>query len=495
MHSGSRQPGRRCAAQRGNLCQRWVRGGPHLQREPALRGPRWQTERPPPLPDRRKGTRPGAGEEPGELQREVSAHPRGRPPSEGPNVHAPQGSYGAAGQGQGQWNPARWVRTPEPGPQFRAAEERCRGCACPGHYCWAGPHPLRMKCAPLPPNGFGGQQNHRSDPGGASDWQLWDHAPERYCSDPQVPEQVHSRTQDYNRQVALNSAPFPSQEFSSDGGTVNDSVGPKRKPEQLCNGLSSVHGGFFPTEIPQARPARTREQGPLRPSSTPPYLQTDTPSKGTGQTTELALNGPKRNQATVRDQIRRVVEDLEGVLCGLKQVHLEMKEVVQQIDLLTSHIDLNTMEAGSSSRMISYSHPRVGGQGSAQAQSISPAHSPSVLMTDRGVPLTSCSSPPGPGPGFLSNGIRPTTHPPRDQGGGAYYGPRETELPLSIPATQTQTQGGWHGSGMAAPRDRRPPPYPHDRQVVKLGTRAKGPPSSLKTPPHPGKRRQASSAV
>ncbi|KAG7456744.1 hypothetical protein MATL_G00239260 [Megalops atlanticus] len=483
MHPGSRQPGRRCTAQRGNLCHRWLRGGLHLQREPALRGPRWQTERPPPLPDRQKGTRLGAGGEPGELQREVGADPRGRPPSEGPDLCG----------GQGQWNPARWVRTPEPGPQFRAAEERCRGCSCPGHYCWAGPHPLRMKCAPLPPNGFGGGQNHRSEPGGASDWQLRDHAPERYCSDPQVPEQVHSRTQGYNRQAALNSAPFPSQEFSSDCHTVNDSVGPKKQPERLCNGLGSVHGGFFPTEVPQTRPPRPREQGPLQPSSSPSHLQTETPSKGRGQKTQLALNGPQRNQATVRDQIRRVVEDLEGVLCGLKQVHLEMKEVVQQIDLLTSHIDLNAVDAGSSSRMISYSHPRVGGQGSAHEQPISPAHSPSVLMTDRGVPA--CSSPPGPRPSFLSNGIRPTTHPPRDQGGGAYYRPGETEPRLSVPVTQTQTQGGWHGSGMAAPRDRRPPPYPHDRQVEKLGTRAKGPPSSLKTPPHPGKRRQASSAV
>ncbi|KAL0966532.1 hypothetical protein UPYG_G00296400 [Umbra pygmaea] len=45
-------------------------------------------------------------------------------------------------------------------------------------------------------------------------------------------------------------------------------------------------------------------------------------------------------EGTVRDQIRRVVLDLEGVLGGLKQVHVEMKEVVQQIDRLTANINL-----------------------------------------------------------------------------------------------------------------------------------------------------------
>ncbi len=35
----------------------------------------------------------------------------------------------------------------------------------------------------------------------------------------------------------------------------------------------------------------------------------------------------KKRQDLVRDQIRQVVTDLEDVLGGLKQVHVEMKEV------------------------------------------------------------------------------------------------------------------------------------------------------------------------
>lgn len=42
----------------------------------------------------------------------------------------------------------------------------------------------------------------------------------------------------------------------------------------------------------------------------------------------------------VREQIRKVVEDLHEVLGGLKQVHLEMREVVEQIDVLTSNIHI-----------------------------------------------------------------------------------------------------------------------------------------------------------
>ncbi|KAG7487969.1 hypothetical protein MATL_G00029030 [Megalops atlanticus] len=70
--------------------------------------------------------------------------------------------------------------------------------------------------------------------------------------------------------------------------------------------------------------------------------------KEQGQSRESGFDGPKMSQAVIRDQIRRVVGDLEGVLGGLKQVHLEMKEVVQQIELLTSNIDLGEEEPSNS---------------------------------------------------------------------------------------------------------------------------------------------------
>ncbi|XP_038860273.1 uncharacterized protein LOC120056141 [Salvelinus namaycush] len=52
----------------------------------------------------------------------------------------------------------------------------------------------------------------------------------------------------------------------------------------------------------------------------------------------------RTKEGSVCEQIRQVVSDLEGVLGGLKQVHVEMKEVVQQIDRLTANIDLEEEE-------------------------------------------------------------------------------------------------------------------------------------------------------
>ncbi|XP_052394775.1 uncharacterized protein LOC127942834 [Carassius gibelio] len=52
----------------------------------------------------------------------------------------------------------------------------------------------------------------------------------------------------------------------------------------------------------------------------------------------------KHSQRAIRDQIQRVVVNLEEVLHGLKEIHLEMKEVVQKIDLLTADIDMGNEE-------------------------------------------------------------------------------------------------------------------------------------------------------
>ncbi|XP_052332048.1 uncharacterized protein LOC127910926 isoform X2 [Oncorhynchus keta] len=52
----------------------------------------------------------------------------------------------------------------------------------------------------------------------------------------------------------------------------------------------------------------------------------------------------RTKEGSVCEQIRQVVSDLEGVLGGLKQVHVDMKEVVQQIDRLTANIDLEEEE-------------------------------------------------------------------------------------------------------------------------------------------------------
>ncbi|KAJ3595339.1 hypothetical protein NHX12_004643, partial [Muraenolepis orangiensis] len=94
-------------------------------------------------------------------------------------------------------------------------------------------------------------------------------------------------------------------------------------------------GGFFSTEVPQKHLNHGRRKGPRLAPPAPPGepavpAAPDPPPPGGG-----AAPG-----ATVHEQIRQVVRNLEDVLGGLKQVHVEMKEVVDQIDRLTANMDL-----------------------------------------------------------------------------------------------------------------------------------------------------------
>ena len=99
--------------------------------------------------------------------------------------------------------------------------------------------------------------------------------------------------------------------------------------EEGYNGCDGSHKGFFPTEVPQKNLNQSRRKGPCV-SSSPGITSQETSESAANndhqhQGSEVAKR--KRRQDSVRDQIRQVVTDLEDVLGGLKQVHVEMKEV------------------------------------------------------------------------------------------------------------------------------------------------------------------------
>ncbi|KAM9478740.1 uncharacterized protein ACWYII_006317 [Salvelinus alpinus] len=120
------------------------------------------------------------------------------------------------------------------------------------------------------------------------------------------------------------------------------------RPVEGYNGPSSLHV-IFSTEVPQRDMGGLRpQQSPSKPCPVPEDIQTRPPRGDQGSRSGSGLTGSKKHQKVVRDQIRRVVENLEEVLGGLKDIHQEMKEVVQQIELLTSSIDLNEEEASPS---------------------------------------------------------------------------------------------------------------------------------------------------
>lgn len=97
--------------------------------------------------------------------------------------------------------------------------------------------------------------------------------------------------------------------------------------EDGFNGCGS-HKSFFSTEVPQKHLSQNRRKGSYVFPSDFTCLET---SKSTTndehQRQSVGVTKQRRRQDSVRDQIRQVVTDLEDVLGGLKQVHVEMKEV------------------------------------------------------------------------------------------------------------------------------------------------------------------------
>lgn len=107
------------------------------------------------------------------------------------------------------------------------------------------------------------------------------------------------------------------------------------------------HRTFFSTEVPPAKlrvpydeePGSCRATSVNGPQRRESKLETHKQKEEKEKENTSGPANQHQDQGSVREQIRRVVGDLEEVLGGLKQVHLEMKEVVQQIDVLTSSID------------------------------------------------------------------------------------------------------------------------------------------------------------
>ncbi|XP_051232600.1 bromodomain-containing protein 4B-like [Dicentrarchus labrax] len=122
----------------------------------------------------------------------------------------------------------------------------------------------------------------------------------------------------------------------------------REPPVEGFNG--PLNGVIFSTEVPlRGLGCTTTLRGPRkpRPSSegigvlgqNQTWVQYRPTIEGESQRKEAGCS-----RKVVRNQIKRVVDNLEQVLTALRDVHQEMKEVVQQIDNLTSSIDLNEEE-------------------------------------------------------------------------------------------------------------------------------------------------------
>ncbi|XP_069013903.1 uncharacterized protein [Embiotoca jacksoni] len=278
--------------------------------------------------------------------------------------------------------------------------------------------------------------------------------------------------------------------------------------EEGFNGCGGSHKGFFPTEVPPKHLSQSRRKGSRVP---PSGITTQEPSKSTTnndhqhQGSEVAKQ--KSRQDSVRDQIRQVVTDLEDVLGGLKQVHVEMKEVVEQIDRLTASIDLSEeapcITQGSSNNIHDLIHIgdlRVAPlpnhkPASVQASQLvdedriilrtnspSPVHMASVVKTSRFTPPSLNKDINHERPGV--NGHPPHLYPNRDS--------NHTGQTRPEPHPQTLDPKVIIGNSSSHPRTQKPPPYP---QNGRCGKGPYPPPKPVRTPAYPGRGRQSTSMV
>lgn len=236
-------------------------------------------------------------------------------------------------------NPAQWSHPPEPGVRhYPSVREQC-GCVVHGD---ARAHPFNAGIPhPLPHLQVKGQgYRHRRTV--------------RYVSVEEEEEGCGCNSGNYHSEphnLHLGPLHMPNGHCGPrpvffEGGEERDSHQDRSRlkggSEEGCNGRGGPHKGFFPTEVPQKHLNQSRQRGPCVPPSgiaSPEPSKSTTTSDHQRQGSEVARQ--KMRQDSVRDQIRQVVTDLEDVLGGLKQVHVEMKEVGGSII-----IDVYSLHAG-----------------------------------------------------------------------------------------------------------------------------------------------------
>ncbi|KAK2822636.1 hypothetical protein Q5P01_022701 [Channa striata] len=399
-------------------------------------------------------------------------------------------------------NPAQWSYPLESGVRhYQSVREQC-GCVVRGD---ARAHPFNALIPhPLPHLQVKGQG-------------YWHRRTIRYVTVDEEQEQCGCTSEKYHLEPHSPQLPMPNGDcgprpVDCDGGEGTDNHRDWGRQtggsEEGCNGSGISHKCFFPTEVPQRNLNKTRQKGPCILSSSNASSETSksTPNDDHHRRT-LEAAKQKTSQDSVRDQIRQVVTDLEDVLGGLKQVHVEMKEVVEQIDRLTANIDLNaeapSITQGSSNNLHGSTHSenlRVAPPPNPKAAAVqasphtdenriilrtnspSPVHIASVVKTSRFTPPSHSRDTNHEKAGV--NGHLPHMYPPRDS--------NHIGQTLAEAHPQSLDPKVIIGNSTSNPRTQKPPPYPQN------GRCGKGPypqPKPVKHPANPGRGCHSTSMV
>ncbi|XP_072516018.1 uncharacterized protein [Salminus brasiliensis] len=289
--------------------------------------------------------------------------------------------------------------------------------------------------------------------------------------EPQPSGQTEAKQHTFDRHHRLKSNCSSNLEPSSEASSIGqDSLKSMGHVAEDGDGPRPMHEVIFSTEVPQSA---TRGQGPSE---------------------ESYAFSSKKTQRVLRDQICRVVVNLEEVLRGLKEVHLEMKEVVQQIDQLTSNIDLGEEDArdacgGSSSgrsgvltaeEALKHTDAEVHPVRDVSEHPNSPSHNPSTVPRAKKRFQASTKAQP-------ERKSTPRLPPP------AYPTGHSDTNSLGLNSNHGGSERkGSKPEAAKAPKSQKPPPYPFGSRA---GRANKGIDPGLKTPPYLGRRKLLSTTV
>ena len=201
-----------------------------------------------------------------------------------------------------------------------------RECRFVGNFHQTNTHPSR-KCSPAPPTQFRGQENCRVPVCGQG--QQRGSVRDPFQREPYGADMLETGKQDLSAHDYLKATLNLDSDCKLDN-SQRGQVTPKVLKQESLNKSSSSNSFILP-EVPCGEPTSAKQHqqnhSQMGESTTNSGGLASSAAQGPKREPEPCLLWPKKKQRAVRDQIRRVIVELEGILHGLKEVHLEMKEV------------------------------------------------------------------------------------------------------------------------------------------------------------------------
>lgn len=230
-------------------------------------------------------------------------------------------------------SPARWSRSVgRESKHCLFVRDYYRECRFVEHCHQTNTLPSLRKYSPTPPTQFKGQENCGAPVCGQG--QQRGSVREPFQTEPYGADMTDTGKQELALQDYLKATLNSDSDCRVDSSQM-DQITPRVLKQESIDQSSNSNSLILP-EVPCRDPTGAKQQHQQKHSqmgesaTNAEWLPSSVTAQGPRLEPESCLPWPKKKQRAVRDQIRRVVVELEGILCGLKEVHLEMKEVKKE---------------------------------------------------------------------------------------------------------------------------------------------------------------------